>query len=100
MSTHPCVSWFATPNSFPYATFEGLKDRIVPRFNNRSRELNGLLGGFNGVRFRLRACIDHSRQFVESLQRFGGAPPIEEYYNQDRELFGFFMSGLSTFESF
>lgn len=88
------------PSNFPDAQFEALKDRVVAKLPNPSEVLEQLLGGHNGVRFRLRACADYSDEFIESVLRVGNAPPIEKRYQQERQLFGFFVSGLASLESF
>jgi hypothetical protein len=52
------------------------------------------------VRYRLRACADYSDEFTQSVQRFGEAPPPQERYRQERQLFGFFVSGYAALDSF
>ena len=59
-----------------------------------------LAGSHNGVRYRLRACADYSQEFTQSIQSFGGSPPPEKRYQQERQLFGFFVSGYAALDSF
>jgi hypothetical protein len=88
------------PSAFPDALFEVIKDRIVPKLTNPSPAMGNLLGGHNGVRYRLRACVDYSDEFVECLRLTGDAPPIEGRYQQEKVLFGFFVSGLAALDCF
>jgi len=45
------------------------------------------------------SCNNHDKAFTEYIQRAGNAPPPSERYIQESNLFGFFVSGLSTIES-
>jgi len=88
------------PKGFPDDVFETIKMRIVPRIRNPSPELDNLCGAHNAVRFRLRACGDYSDEFVASVRRFGDAGSMKQRYEQERQLFGFFVSGISALDSF
>jgi hypothetical protein len=88
------------PSAFPDALFEVIKDRIVARLPNSSPATGNFLGGHNGVLYRLRACVDYSDEFIECLRRTGDAPPIEGRYRQEKQLFGFFVSGLAALDCF
>ncbi len=90
----------AMPEGFPDATLEAVKDRIVPKMKNPSPELDNFLGAVNGIRFRLHACANHSEEFVQSVRNFGDAPSIVERCRQETLLFGFFVSGFATLDSF
>jgi hypothetical protein len=59
-----------------------------------------LAGSHNGVRYRLRACADYSDEFTQSIQSCGDLPPPEKRYQQERQLFGFFVSGYAALDSF
>ena len=48
-----------------------------------------------GIVYRFRSCAEHDEAFAESANKFGGNPSQPETYYQDRELFGFFVTGLS-----
>ena len=90
----------ALPAGFPDNVFEAIKDTFVQAVTIPSAGFENIAGGHNGVRYRLRACSDYSQEFADSLQRYGDAPPLEERYRQEKQLFGFFVSGLSALESF
>jgi hypothetical protein len=88
------------PTGFPDGLFEDVKHRIVPSFRNPSPELDNVLGAQNAVRFRLRACVEYSEEFVNCVRQVGGGPSMESRYRQERQLFGFFVSGIAALESF
>ena len=52
------------------------------------------------MRYRLRACADYSKEFVECVESFGNAPLAEQRYQQERQLLGFFVSGYAALDSF
>jgi hypothetical protein len=88
------------PDGFPDDLFETAVERIGATIQVGSFERENFVGGYNGVRYRLRACADDSECFTRSLRQFGEAPTQAERYNQERWLFGFFVSGFSALESF
>lgn len=55
--------------------------------------------GWNGLKHRLRAATEFSASFAASVLR-SSAPPGEQRYEQERDLFGFFTNLLSAFECF
>jgi hypothetical protein len=65
-----------------------------------SSALEHLAASHNGVRYRLKACADYSDEFTHSIKTFGDSPPLIERYQQERALFGFFVSGYSVLDSF
>src|SRR6185437_12921839 len=77
-----------------------MKDRIIAKMPQPSEELSNFAGGHNGVRLRLRACADYSKEFIECVRRTGDAPEPENRYLQERQLFGFFVSGISALDCF
>lgn len=100
MSAQPQPSGLALPSTFPDALFEAVKDRIIAKMPSPSPERENLGGGHNGVRYRLRACADYSEEFIECIRCAGDAPPPEDRYQQERQLFGFFVSGIAALDSF
>jgi hypothetical protein len=57
------------------------------------------LSAWIGIAYRFRSCAEHDQAFAESVSKYGDNPSQPENYHQDRELFGFFVSGLSAIES-
>lgn len=46
-----------------------------------------------------QSTISRSPSRSKYMEAYGGAPPEPERYRQERDLFGFFVSGLSAIES-
>jgi hypothetical protein len=88
------------PSPFPDDVFEAVKERIFSKVPSASQTWEQLAGSHNGVRYRLRACADYSEEFTQSVQRFGDSPPADKRYRQERQLFGFFVSGYAALDSF
>jgi hypothetical protein len=93
-------SGLVLPSSFPDGVFEAVKDRIFSKVPGASPLWGQLAGSHNGVRYRLRACADYSEEFTQSIQCCGDSPALEKRYQQERQLFGFFVSGYAAFDSF
>jgi hypothetical protein len=55
-------------------------------------------GAWLGLMYRYRSCADHDEVFTDSVNSFGDTPEWSERYKQERELFGFFVTGLSAIE--
>lgn len=54
---------------------------------------------WTGLMYRFRSCTEHDEVFTKSVTKFGSTPPdSSERYNQERDLFGFFVTGLSAIE--
>ncbi len=70
----------------------------MPRFENPSADLDSLMGGYMGVLFRLRACSDYATNFAVTLNRRELSE--EDRCEQERLLFGFFVSGVAALDSF
>jgi len=52
------------------------------------------------VKYRFIACSEHDESYTASVKRAGNSPGQPERYIQDRELFDFFVCGLSSLECF
>lgn len=88
------------PSAFPDDLFDEVRSRVAARVQIGSLALEHLAGSHNGVRYRLKACADYSDEFTHSIKTFGDSPPLIERYQQERALFGFFVSGYSVLDSF
>ena len=89
-----------TPKEFSFTQFDEVNMHV-----GMSREgtvnYKEFAGGHNGVKIRFFACCEFSNQFVHSISKFGNAPALERgRFAQENNLFGFFVSGLSTLECF
>ena len=56
------------------------------------------IGAWHGASYRLISCIKSCQVINHSLKKFGDSPEIKERYNQDNELFIFYVTGLSMAE--
>jgi hypothetical protein len=63
-------------------------------------EYNHFYNAWVGVAFRFRACGVHSENFTTLFQKTQGTAQGGNLYREDDALFGFFVKGLSTLESF
>jgi hypothetical protein len=90
----------AMPAPFPDDLFEAVKTRISGAMPNPSPEMEHLGHAHIAVRYRLRACADYSEEFTRSIQLFRNGVSGVERYQQDRQLFGFFLSGYAALDSF
>src|SRR5690349_17383537 len=57
-------------------------------------------GAWNAVAWRFMSLADNDAAFTDNVRRTGGGRTPSERYLQERELFSFFVTGLSTIESF
>ncbi|HEX9988727.1 MAG TPA: hypothetical protein VGE45_09655 [Chloroflexia bacterium] len=87
---------FKVPDDFSVAPFEATYNRVITKFTNSSYK--EFLHAWLGIPYRFLACTEHDMAFRASIQRAGNNPPRPEHYVQDRELFGFFITGLSAIE--
>lgn len=93
--------WGELPQSYPTEQAERVYRYLLEILSNQTMP-GALMGhGFKGVAYRFRAAVEYATEFSTSYGAIGGtAPPVDEHYRQERALFGFFVSGLSSIESF
>jgi len=101
----PNVQRLILPSGFPDALFETISQRLAAKIHPSAQapsaaQWDHVGGGQNGVRYRLRACADYCKEFTNSVRDLGDAPVPEDRYLQERQLFGFFVSGLAAVDSF
>ena len=87
------------PSDFPIDLYEAVHIRVNKKKTIYPDTWSQYAGAWNAVAYRFLACADYDQAFTESIQRAGNAPPPTERYNQERALFGFFVTGLSVIES-
>lgn len=87
------------PKVFPVEPYESIHKRIVKKKDDYRKSWNQYAGAWNAVGYRFLSCNNNDKAFTESIQKAGNAPPPSERYIQESNLFGFFVSGLSTIES-
>jgi hypothetical protein len=87
------------PDDFPTERYEAAYEAARNRIS-RTPAWNHFRGGWSGLAYRFISCSGHDARFVSSLAQHGPAPDHAERYNQEHELFGFFVSGFSAVETF
>jgi hypothetical protein len=85
------------PADFPVGPYEAVQKRVSVDLKESHPDSRGqFAGGWNALRYRYQACDEHDREFTRSIQ---SEQTPRERYIQERELFGFFVSGQSAIES-
>jgi hypothetical protein len=87
------------PKDFPQKLYEEIHSHCQPRMTPEppnGERWNEYMAAWNAVAYRFRAVADHDEAFVLALF----PDTHENRYKQEKELFGFFVSGLSVLESF
>ena len=87
------------PNDFAAEPYEAIRSRVVAKKEAYPHSWAQYAGAWNAFAYRFLSCADHDRAFIGSIRRFGNSPPQPERYKQERELFGFFVTGLAAIES-
>ncbi|HQU46308.1 MAG TPA: hypothetical protein PK867_26110 [Pirellulales bacterium] len=85
------------PDDFPIAPFEAIHARVVAACARNEKAAKEYYGAENGVAYRFRACCEYS----DAYGSFGTPnTTFEDRHNEEKALFGFFVSGFSVIESF
>jgi hypothetical protein len=83
---------------FPAADFEAIYTKINPR-SSHSAHIH-FVGAWSAISYRYRAVTEYEAQFTASIVRDGPGPGQPIRYEQERDLFNFFSSGVSVFDAF
>ncbi len=89
------------PADFPSKPYGDVYQRLANALANQQPQHPSWLeysAAWVGLEYRFRSCAEHDEAFTESVKEFGDAPALSERYNQERNLFGFFVTGLSAIE--
>jgi hypothetical protein len=85
------------PGDFPCELYEKVRSQVT-RDGNQYKSLNKLFGvGWNGVGYCYRAMDEYHQEFAES---FNKKPSHELLFYQNKSLFGFLTTAVSTIECF
>lgn len=87
------------PHGFPAAEFDDINGRVARKAGTDLNAWLGFASAWNGVAFRLRGALDHASTLRKTLAS-SSAPPPEDRFRQDHDLFGFFTSSVSAVECF
>ena len=91
------------PDDFPRATYNEIGKRVYTFVSQKlggTPLLDHFLDSWLAGGYRFCTCAEHDAAFRASIQRVGSNTPQLEHYVQERELFGFFVNGLTAIESF
>ena len=86
------------PSDFPQVPYDAIHRYCLPTVTNEppdGEKWCEYQGAWNAIAYRFRALSDHDVAYVDAI---AGQNP-EDRYQQERELFGFFVSGLATLEA-
>jgi hypothetical protein len=87
------------PQGFPIQPYELVHERLRKKIDSNKESWQLFAEGWNAFAYRFLACSEHNESFSSSIVKDTISPQPKERYNQDNELFGFFVTGLSCFES-
>lgn len=92
---------FAMPPDFDLALYDETFARVT-KANPPSATpsaVNEFMAGWMGIGYRFLACADHDQAFTSARQATSQPMRLEKY-KEERELFGFFISGQAVLESY
>jgi hypothetical protein len=87
------------PDDFEYASYEAVHSRIAPLHESHQPQWIEYATAWSAVANHFRACAEYDEAFTKSIQTHGDAPRQPKRYYQERNLFGFFVTGLSAIEA-
>lgn len=98
------------PDDFPVPEYDQMHRLVITRKSNRpldSTALSQFQRGWNAVAYRFRATAEHDEGFTRALSEESDAQTAQDTVSvfeikhlEERELFGFFVTGFSVLESF
>lgn len=98
------------PAQFPAALYDAIYDRVFRKYQGDRASgkvaedfvMQQFLRSWAAVAYRFRASFEHSNEYIKVIEPYRytlTAIDTETQYAQERELFNFFVSSLSTIES-
>lgn len=87
------------PDDFEYESYKAVSSRIGPPHESYQLQWREYSTAWEAVANRFLTCAEHDEAFTRSITTHGDAPQQPERYFQERDLFGFFVTGLSTIEN-
>jgi hypothetical protein len=88
------------PEDFPLAAYHEVSVGLTPLLNLQFDRWREWASAWNSVAYRYLAVDECDQGFRASIGRYSTSPSAPQRYQQERDLFGFFVSGLSAIESF
>ena len=87
------------PGDFPGAAYDAVHAYMQDRRPANEDLWDQYGGAWNAVAYRYLACAESDKAFTQSIKDSGSAPPAPHRYKQERDLFLFFVAGLSSLEA-
>ncbi|KAF0145292.1 MAG: hypothetical protein FD156_1123 [Nitrospirae bacterium] len=88
------------PDDFPVAPYEIIHSRYSQRKDSNLMLWKQCAGAWNAVAYRFLSCTEHDLNYTQYVRQGSADPSHANVYLQERELFGFFITGLAAIESF
>lgn len=92
------VNGLVPPTDFPSADFEAVDAKLTPHSGHSAHK--HFIGAWNAISYRYMAFAEYDQQFTASVVMHGPGPGHPIRFEQERDLFGFFSSGVSVFDAF
>jgi hypothetical protein len=90
---------FTVPVALPVEEFDFINERMAKKSAGNDDIWYSFATAWNAVAYRMRAALDHENAFAASVAA-STAPPPEQRYRQDHDLFGFMVSAVSAIDCF
>lgn len=87
------------PPDFPAGPYQRISNRLSGKKDTHFGSWSEFACAWNAVAYRFLSCTEYDAAFTKSVKRFTNSPPHDEWYRQQRDLFGFFVTGVSVIES-
>lgn len=88
------------PGNFPSNSYDAICRRMGKKRDEFPEATMQFKGGWNAVAYRFLSCSEYNENFTLSVKKVGHGPPQPDRYIQEKELFNFFVTGVSVIESF
>lgn len=88
------------PEDFPKSTYEAIMTRVLSLREPNQETYKEFFGSWNALRYRYIALAEADDEYRAAFDAGGDAPHQPSRYHQERDLFRFFVEGLSVIETF
>ena len=88
------------PLDFAVAPYEAIHGRVSSKKDSHPDPWTHCAGAWNAVAYRFISCAEHDEAFTASVGAHGNSPPQPQRYMQEKDLFGFFVTGFASLDSF
>jgi hypothetical protein len=89
----------SVPSSFPSKHYKAIDKRVTGKKDDNLKAWNEYAGAWKALAYRYKSCEEYNKKFSDSISSAGSSPQFCERYKQERDLFNFFVTGLSVIDS-